>query len=41
MKNMNNQVVRVELMDDDGDKYMKYLMKLDSTECKEQDHYKV
>lgn len=28
-------------MDADNDKYWKFLMKLDSNNCKEQDHYKV
>ncbi|GMT25296.1 hypothetical protein PFISCL1PPCAC_16593, partial [Pristionchus fissidentatus] len=35
------EAIRVDLFDADGDKYMKYLMKLDSNNCKEQDHYKV
>ncbi|KAF8374071.1 dnj-11 [Pristionchus pacificus] len=37
----DEEVLRLELMDADNDKYWKFLMKLDSNNCKEQDHYKV
>ncbi|GMS96243.1 hypothetical protein PENTCL1PPCAC_18418 [Pristionchus entomophagus] len=37
----DEEVLRVDQFDPDNDKYMKYLMKLDSNNCKEQDHYKV
>ncbi|GMR48670.1 hypothetical protein PMAYCL1PPCAC_18865 [Pristionchus mayeri] len=35
------EVLRVDMFDPDNEKYMKYLMKLDSNNCKDQDHYKV